>query len=65
MTHWEASCFINRLLGGRSDQPLCSRVYSSKPSPFRSAFLFCLDLSFGEYQHCKNIHNRYKGKGND
>lgn len=58
--HWRTSCFCNRLLFGRANEPICSRVYAAHPSICRSVFLFLMDIAFGEYQHCRNIHRRWR-----
>ena len=58
--HWRASCAINRVLLGKAYQPLCARVYAAHPSICRSVFLFLMDLAFGDFEHCRNIHRRWR-----
>lgn len=55
MTHWQASCTINRLLLGQKGMPLCARAYRRN----WRLFMFCADLVFGEADHCKKIHRRW------
>lgn len=57
--HWRASCVLNRVLLGQRDQPVCARVYATKPSRLRAVFLFVMDIAFSEYQHCHHIHRRW------
>lgn len=57
--HWHLSCLLNFLLLGRSDEPLCSRVYRQPPSRFRTAYLKSMDRVFDENQHCLRIHAQF------
>lgn len=59
MTHWRASCWINCALGGRADEPLCSRVYRQPESRWRTAYLRLMDLAFDEPDHCLRVHVIY------
>lgn len=57
---WRASLVINRALCGNASEPLCSRVHRQKPARWRSVFMFCADIAFGEADHCAKIHRRWK-----
>lgn len=57
--HWRASCALNLVLGGRSDEPLCSRVFGKPPSRFRRAYLMAMDKLFNESSHCLRVHAQY------
>lgn len=57
---WAASLVVNRALCGSASEPLCSRVYRQRPSAWRSAFMFCADLLFGEPYHCAQINRRWR-----
>ncbi|MFH5773617.1 hypothetical protein ACHFJ0_05145 [Paracoccus sp. NGMCC 1.201697] len=57
--HWHWSCRINACLGGRADEPLCSRVFRQPNSAWRSAYLRTADWAFGEEYHCLHIHLRW------
>lgn len=56
--HWKYSCRLNRLLFGQRGEPLCSRAYRRN----WRAFMYCADIAFAEYQHCKHIHARWSGR---
>ena len=57
--HWKRSCALNALLGGRPDEPVCSRIYRQDPSRFRTWFLARMDRCFAENSHCLRIHAQY------
>lgn len=57
--HWKCSCALNALLGGRADEPVCSRVYRQGPSRFRSWFLDRMDRCFDETAHCLRVHAQF------
>ena len=54
-SHYAASCVLNRMLMGNRYEPLCSRVYRSRPSRFRSAYLAAMNRLFNESSHCERI----------
>lgn len=56
---WITSVAINRALCGDRTEPLCSRVYRQNPSPWRSAFMRCMNALFRETRHCETIHARW------
>ncbi len=57
---WSTSVAINRALGARNSEPLCSRVYRQPPSLWRSLFMVTMDRAFKEAAHCENIHSRWR-----
>lgn len=59
---WSTSVAINRALGGRHSEPLCSRVYRQPPSLWRSVFMATMDRAFKEVAHCENIHERWRNQ---
>lgn len=62
---WSVSVCINRTLGGRQSEPLCSRVYRQPPSRWRSMFMLTMDRLFREVAHCENIHLRWRDLHHD
>lgn len=64
MTHWERSCFCNRLLLGDKSEPVCSRIYRQPPSRWRSAFLRLMNWYFEESDHCHRLHRLWRMKRN-
>lgn len=57
--HWRTSVALSRALCGPAGRPLCSRVYEARPARWRSVFMFCTDVIFAEYAHCRNVHRRW------
>lgn len=57
--HWRASCAVSMALGGPAGKPLCARIHEASPGVLRAVATFCLDIVFGEYQHCAKIHARW------
>lgn len=57
---WSVSVCINRSLGGKPSEPLCSRVYRQPPSRWRSVFMMLMDRAFAESAHCETIHSRWR-----
>lgn len=53
--HWLQSARLNFLLCGHPTEPLCSRAYRRN----WRLFMFCANLVFAEYRHCRNIHRRW------
>lgn len=58
--HWRTSVAISRALCGPAEKPLCARIYEARPARWRSVALFCLDLAFGEYEHCRRVHRCWR-----
>lgn len=57
---WRASVILSRALCGPRGKPLCARIHEARPSAWRSVAMFCLDMAFGESDHCAKIHRRCK-----
>lgn len=57
--HWRASIALSRALCGPAEKPLCARIHEAPQCRARSVAMFMLDLIFGEYQHCAQVHRRW------
>lgn len=54
-SHWRTSCALNACLGGRSDEPLCSRAW-------RRGWQFFIDVMqvlWRDPTHCHEVHLRW------
>lgn len=60
LTHWQVSCWLNRLLCGRRGMPLCARIYARPPSLWRTAFLRLMGLAFRDPGHCESVWRRWR-----
>lgn len=54
-SHWIWSCRINRCLGGRAGQPLCSRAWQRG----WHLFIECMALAWRDPIHCEAVHIRW------
>lgn len=53
--HWRISVAINRALGGRKGQPMCSRAWQND----WRLFIECMAIAFRDVVHCETIHLRW------
>jgi hypothetical protein len=53
--HWRASCALNGCLGGRSDEPLCSRAWRLGWQRFIDA----MQIAWKDPVHCEAVHLRW------
>ncbi len=53
--HWRASCAINTCLGGRRDEPLCSRAWRRGWQRFIDA----MQIAWRDPVHCEDVHLRW------
>lgn len=54
-SHWRWSCRINRCLGGRRGQPMCSRAWVNG----WQCFVDAMAIAFRDPVHCESIHLRW------
>ena len=54
--HWRASCFLNAFLGGRLDEPLCSRAWRGGWQRFIDA----MQIMWRDPVHCEDVHLRWR-----
>lgn len=53
--HWRASCALNACLGGRPDEPLCSRAWRQGWQCFVNA----MQVMWRDPVHCEDVHIRW------
>lgn len=53
--HWRTSCALNACLGGRSDEPLCSRAWRRGWQTFIDA----MQILWRDPVHCEEVHIRW------
>lgn len=53
--HWKWSCRLNRCLGGRADEPLCSRAWRQAWDGFDAA----MQILWRDPVHCEERHLRW------
>lgn len=53
--HWRTSCALNACLGGRSDEPLCSRAWRRG----WQCFIDAMQVLWRDPVHCEDVHIRW------